>query len=380
VHRALIALLVVGCNSSAAPPPPPKAPPRDATVDADVAHLAGKPLYLALCAPCHGREAQGYAADRAPSLNNPTFLESVTDDYLRRSIELGRPGTTMAAYGQARGGSLDDAAIGRLIDFLRAEAPPAKQLPPVVAGDVPTGAAIYAQRCLSCHGDVTRRGEAIALANPAFQAVATDAFIRYAVANGRPGTKMAPFAGALTDAELDSVARYVRQLGAGPPAEQQLPPPTGTEPLVINPKGGTPKFAPRAEPCPPQAPGEPPCTPDARFVSVDQVAKAFAGHQRMVIIDAREASDWRRVHIPGAVSIPYHELARLAEAPKDGTWIIAYCGCPHHLSGIVVDELRRRGYAHAVVLDEGINEWHRRGLPVTAAPGVTPPLPEPAAH
>jgi hypothetical protein len=69
---------------------------------------------------------------------------------------------------------------------------------------------------------------------------------------------------------------------------------------------------------------------------------------------------------PGTVSIPYHELKRLDEVPRDGTWIIAYCGCPHHLSGIVVDELRRRGYAHAVVLDEGINEWHRRSLPVTA--------------
>jgi rhodanese-related sulfurtransferase len=82
-------------------------------------------------------------------------------------------------------------------------------------------------------------------------------------------------------------------------------------------------------------------------------------------------SDWRRIHLTGAVSIPYHDLKRLAELPRDGTWIIAYCACPHHLSGIVVDELRKRGYAHAVVLDEGINEWHRRGLPVIAAEGVT---------
>ena len=40
---------------------------------------------------------------------------------------------------------------------------------------------------------------------------------------------------------------------------------------------------------------------------------------------------------------------------------------------IWVDALRKRGYTHAAVLDEGINEWHRRGLPVVAAPGVTPP-------
>ena len=35
----------------------------------------------------------------APSLVNPTFLESATDEFLRRSIIFGRPGTSMAAYG-----------------------------------------------------------------------------------------------------------------------------------------------------------------------------------------------------------------------------------------------------------------------------------------
>ena len=79
------------------------------------------------------------------------------------------------------------------------------------------------------------------------------------------------------------------------------------------------------------------------------------------------------MHITGAVSIPYHDMKRLDEVPKDGTWVVAYCACPHHLSGIVVDELRKRGYKHAVVLDEGILEWHRRGYPVVAAQGVKPP-------
>ncbi|MFO0676201.1 MAG: rhodanese-like domain-containing protein [Polyangiaceae bacterium] len=124
-------------------------------------------------------------------------------------------------------------------------------------------------------------------------------------------------------------------------------------------------------PPPPSAP--PPCKEDPRFVSVDQVKKALDEERRIVIVDARPASDWMRVHIPGAVSIPYHDTKRLAEIPNDGTWVVAYCACPHHLSGDIVDELRRRGYKNAVVLDEGILEWHRRGYPVVAAKGVTPP-------
>jgi mono/diheme cytochrome c family protein/rhodanese-related sulfurtransferase len=381
---AVLSLVASACNSGSATPAPAPAPPavpRDASLhDANITGLSGKPLYLALCAPCHGAEARGYAADHAPALVSSTFLETASADFLQRSIALGRPGTSMAAYGKASGGPLDDAAIASLVGFLRAGHPPAVAVVGGAPGDVGVGAAVYARRCFSCHGDARSRGEGISLANPQFLAMASDPFLRHAIVNGRPGTKMEAFAGQLTDAEIDGVVGYIRSLGNGAPvAASLLPPPTGTEPLVLNPSGTSPSFQLRADPCPP---GSATCTPDPRFVSVDQVAAAVAAHQRIAIVDARPPSEWMRVHIAGAVSIPYHDLKRLAELPKDGTWIVAYCACPHHLSGIVVDELRKRGYAHAVVLDEGINEWHRRGLPVVAAAGVTRPateLPSPAA-
>jgi cytochrome c oxidase cbb3-type subunit III len=364
------ALAASACRPSAASP----APARDAGVDADVGRLDGAGLYKALCAPCHGADAKGYAADHAPSLVNPTFLASATDAFLRQSIDAGRPGTSMGAYGKARGGPLDDAALDRLVAYLRGQGGPARPLIATAPGDAAVGAKIYAATCFACHGDVTTRGEAVWLANGELLSVATDAFLRHAIVHGRPGTKMEPFADKLSAAEIDGVVSYVRgfQRG-GRPEVVLLPPPTGKEPLVVNPKGKAPSFTLRADPC---AKDEPGCTPDPRFVSVAQVGKALAAKQRMVIIDARPPSEWRRVHLPGAVSIPYHDLLRLDELAKDGTWIVAYCACPHHLSGIVVDELRRRGYAHSAVLDEGITEWHRRGLPVVAAPGVPRPPPE----
>jgi mono/diheme cytochrome c family protein/rhodanese-related sulfurtransferase len=339
-------------------------------------------MYLALCRQCHGADAKGYAADHAPSLINPTFLESASDDFLRRSILGGRPGTSMAAYGKARGGPLDDAAVDRLVHWLREQGPPARTLAQAQPGDAAVGAAVYARRCVTCHGDTGTRGEAVSLVNVGFLGDATDAFVRHAIVHGRPGTKMEPFAGALSDAEIDGVVGYLRALGNATPPVELLPEPTGHEPLVLNPSGKPPRFTPRADPCPPMPPGvASACKPDPRFVSVDQVAAALRGKQRIVIVDARPPSDWRRVHIAGAVSIPYHDMKRLDELTGDGTWVVAYCACPHHLSGIVVDELRRRGYAHSAVLDEGINEWHRRGLPVVAAPGVTrPPQEPPAPH
>jgi mono/diheme cytochrome c family protein/rhodanese-related sulfurtransferase len=397
VNRAVLAVLVLaGCNSGSANPssaakqPPASTPaaspavPRaggpaasggsGAPTPAQLAGLDGKPLYLALCRQCHGVDAKGYAADHAPSLINPTFLESASDDFLRRSITIGRPGTSMAGYGMVRGGPLDDAAIGRLIRFLRDQGPPAQPLPATTAGDPAVGAPVYAKRCMTCHGDARTRGDAVSLINVGFLSDASDAFLRHAIVHGRPGTKMEPFTGTLSDAEIDGVVAFLRAQGGVAPPPELLPEPTGKEPLAINPSGKPPHFTLRADPCPPAPPGmQDGCKPDPRFVSVDQVAAALRAKQRIVIVDARPASDWRRVHITGAVSIPYHDMKRLDELTGDGTWVVAYCACPHHLSGVVVDELRRRGYAHSAVLDEGINEWHRRGLPVVAAPGVTPP-------
>jgi cytochrome c oxidase cbb3-type subunit 3/ubiquinol-cytochrome c reductase cytochrome c subunit len=350
--------VMAACDSGAAKP----APPGPAPVPSKPAPVAesGQATYLKLCAPCHGVDAKGYAADHAPSLVNATFLESATDDFLRRSIVAGRPGTSMGAYGKAMGGPLDDAAVDQLVRYLRGTAPQPVALAAVAKGDPAKAAPFYTEYCKTCHGDSTTRGEAIHLANVQFQKLASDAFIRYAIEKGRPTTKMMPFGTVLKPAELDDLVAYVRALGAGGAgAVTLLPAPTGKEPLVLNPKGKDPVWTPR----------------DGRFISVDEVNKALGEKRRMIIIDARPPSEWMRVHLEGAVSIPYHDMKRLDEVPKD-VYVIAYCACPHHLSGIVVDELVKRGYKKALVLDEGINVWHQRKYPVTAAPGVTPPVNE----
>jgi rhodanese-related sulfurtransferase/mono/diheme cytochrome c family protein len=274
----------------------------------------------------------------------------------------------MAAYGQERGGPLAANDVARIVSWIRSRGPANAPIPSRNLGDANRGAPIYAANCERCHGTVKARSSAVHLANTRFLEGASDAFIGWAVLQGRPGTPMESWKGKLSDGQIDDVVAYVRSF-AKPSTPDTLPPPTGKEPVVLNPRGQSANFSPRSTPCPPSAP----CTPDMRFVSIDQVKQAFEAKRRMVIIDARPASDWMRSHIPGAVSIPYHDLKRLDEVPNDGTWVIAYCACPHHLSGDVVDALRKRGVSHAVVLDEGILEWHRRGYPMVVTPGVEPP-------
>jgi len=351
-------------RAQSAPPAPvvasavkdPARPPAPARLDVNA---PGPKLYETLCAACHGAKGEGGAADHAPSLVNPRFLESASDAFLREAIIHGRPGTSMGAYGKAVGGPLPDAATARLVAFLRSKGPAYHAPPAAGRGDLASGAAIYDEICKRCHGDATIRGEAVHLANPAFLAAASDAFIKYAVMQGRPGTKMSAYEGPLANIQIDDVVTYVRSFAAKPPTVVLLPSPTGHEPLVINPRGKDPTFA----------------IKDGRFVSAEQVRDALAAKKRLVIADARPPSDWMRVHIPGAVSVPYHDMGRFDEIPKDA-WVVAYCACPHHLSGEVVDALRASGHPRALVLDEGIIEWHRRGYPVVAAQGVTRPLPE----
>jgi cytochrome c oxidase cbb3-type subunit 3 len=344
----------LGCGSGAATPVPPPPPVHVADAVPGDAPAA----YAKLCAPCHAPDLHGGSADHAPSLNSPTFLESASDVFLVQSIRFGRPGTSMAGYSTALGGPLDDAAVSALVKLIRGKSAQPGDLPAPLPGDTVRGAAIYQRLCLTCHGDTIARGEAPHLANPRFLSQASDAFLAYAIVHGRPNTKMDAWAGKLGDQDVGDVVSYIRNFtGKVQPQQKLLPEPTSKEPVVLNPTGKSPVFNVR----------------DGRFVGVDQVKAAVEAKQRIVIIDARPPSDWRRVHVVGAVSIPYFDMHRLDEVPKDGTWIVSYCACPHHLSGIVTEELRKRGYDHAMVLDEGIDEWHRRGYPVVAAEGVTAP-------
>ena len=66
----------------------------------------------------------------------------------------------------------------------------------------------------------------------------------------------------------------------------------------------------------------------------------------------------------------YGEYGReqfLAQLPLD-RWYVAYCGCPHSISGQLYDLLIAAGYPKVKVLDEGFFVWQDRGYPTTSGP------------
>ena len=373
----LIALAAASATPTALPPaaPPPPAKAGTAAVVDIVGRsvppplppatkvLDGGKLFAKFCALCHGPEGRGYAADNAPSLVSSTFRASATDEFLRAGIGRGRPGTAMAGYDSGVGGPLTAQQIDILIAHLRKGAPAPLPLPPKpVVGDAERGRSIYNSECAKCHGTVRQRVNAVHLANPILLATASDAFLRLAVELGRPETPMISFKGKLDPAQMDDVVAYVRTMAVRPAVPAAPPDPAAAahpraEPVVINPKGKPAQFD----------------LKDGRLVSLDAVKEALDKKRRIVIADARAPSDWLNLRITGAISTPYYEPASLNDIPNDGTWVIAYCACPHHASGAVVDELRRRGYQHTAVLDEGIFAWQQKGYPVVTAEGMIPP-------
>ena len=321
-------------------------------------------LYVEYCQLCHGAALEGYAADNAPSLSSPTFRASASTLFLQTAIERGRAGTAMAGFGKSVGGPLDPVEVDALVDFIRGGAGAPPVLPPRASkGDVAKGAHVYAAHCESCHGTAARRGNAVHLANPMFLASASDAYLRLAVVEGRPGTPMEAWEGKLAPPEIEDVVAYLRSIARPLPAAPVLPPsPTPPLPVVLNPGGTPPDFTLRL----------------GRYAAVADVAAAYAEKRRMVIIDARPTSDYLRRHIPGAIAVPYFDMRGLDTVPNDGTWVVAYCVCPHEESGRVLDELRKRGYANTAILDEGFFVWATQGHPVEAADGQLPIAAPPA--
>ncbi len=199
----------------------------------------GAMLYRQNCAVCHGDNGGGGVGI---PLNLPDFLAVASDDYLRKTLRIGRPGRIMPAFA-----NLGDTEIDAIIGHIRSWSP---QAAPVynsdpLPGNPERGKTLYARHCTGCHGDEGRGGigtgvtfsrpreapvEAPALDNPGFQESVSDAMLKASLLRGREGTPMPSIkVFGLKEKDADDLVAYLRTLNRDVLPEDN----SGLEPVIL---------------------------------------------------------------------------------------------------------------------------------------------------
>lgn len=130
--------------------------------------------------------------------------------------------TSVAGIGLASSLGLSAFVVGCSLDP-EPGAPPPPALVPPDASTVARGREAYLRYCALCHGaraEGYAADDAPAIGNPDFLRVATDAFLRTAIAEGRPGTPMSAWhrrrGGPLDDDGIEEIIDYLRSLETEP--------------------------------------------------------------------------------------------------------------------------------------------------------------------
>lgn len=87
----------------------------------------------------------------------------------------------------------------------------------------------------------------------------------------------------------------------------------------------------------------------------------------LFVLDVRSPEEFREGHVPGAVNVPYDQIAaRIAEVPKDKD-VVLYCRSGRR-AGIAADVLAANGYTRLSHLEGDMPAWIAQGRPVVEGP------------
>ncbi len=190
---------------------------------------SGEHLYSEHCSVCHGDKGSGGVGI---PLDLESFQNSISDEYLSKSIEYGRIGRTMPAFKK-----LGDKNIKKLVKYIRSftQVKAAVFDPTPIKGNIQHGKALFKKKCASCHGDYGQGGQGTgvtfsrprdlsiippALNNAGFLASASDEMIKHTLITGRDKTPMNSFLKqGLSETDINDVVAYIRQFENKQPAK-----------------------------------------------------------------------------------------------------------------------------------------------------------------
>jgi rhodanese-related sulfurtransferase/DNA-binding MarR family transcriptional regulator len=86
--------------------------------------------------------------------------------------------------------------------------------------------------------------------------------------------------------------------------------------------------------------------------------------KKAIVIDVRPSNEYRTAHIAGALPIPLEQLKqRLSELPRTKE-VVAYCRGPFCVLAMEAVEVLRSNGFRASRLEDSVQDWHARGLPI----------------
>jgi len=172
-------------------------------------------LFASNCSGCHGAGGRNGAAQ---SLSDPLYLSIVTEDEIRRTVEYGRPGTSMPAFAQNQGGPLSPAQIETIVNGIehswRGSANlHGTTLPPYSAplGNAQNGKVIFDAVCVLCHGE---KGAVGPVTDASYLTLVSDQGLRTTIIVGRPALGMPdwshqPYRHGLTDQDISDLVAWL---------------------------------------------------------------------------------------------------------------------------------------------------------------------------
>ena len=171
----------------------------------------GAEVYHEDCATCHGERGEG-VRNSGPALNTKEFLTEALDGLIFNTIADGRPGTSMPAWGQARGGPYNAQVLEDLVIFIRAWEPTAPSVEEIAyIGDPVEGAVLFSTTCFACHG-VSGEGTAagLRLNDSDLLEKYDDEYFRDVIGRGRPERGMPTWGSVLSPMQIEDLVAYIR--------------------------------------------------------------------------------------------------------------------------------------------------------------------------
>ncbi len=178
----------------------------------------GEELFAENCAMCHGAKGQG-VPQIGSVLYSKDFLTAMDDAALHEVIRDGRPNTAMPAFGEEHGGSLSAHQINELTAFIRNWESTAPVLPPVPQAArserAAAGAELYNDTCAICHGENGQGGIGRTLNSEEFLTAFDDAYLKEAIASGRPRLGMPTWGKVLSPSQIEDLVIFIRDWEEG---------------------------------------------------------------------------------------------------------------------------------------------------------------------